>query len=81
MKLRQPISNGRGHDNGNKWYWIHKNDVGCTKTAVAYTKIAAAYTNQQADFQTDKQSVYAVYAKTKNIFHTKRINTQKSYIL
>jgi len=54
MKLRQPISNGRGHDNGNKWYWIHKNDVGCTKTAVAYTKIAAAYTNQQADFQTDK---------------------------
>ena len=78
MKLRQPISNGRGHDNGNKWYWIHKNDVGCTKTAVAYTKKRAAYTNQQADFQTDKQSVYAVYAKTKNIFHTKRINTQKS---
>ena len=51
------------------------------KTAVAYTKKRAAYTNQQADFQTDKQSVYAVYAKTKNIFHTKRINTQKSYIL
>ena len=41
-------------------------------------KKRAAYTNQQADFQTDKQSVYAVYAKTKNIFHTKRINTQKS---
>jgi hypothetical protein len=54
MKLRQPISNGRGHENGNKWYWIHKNGVGRTKTAVAYTKIAAAYTNQQADFQTDK---------------------------
>ena len=58
----------RGHDNGNKWFWIHQNDVIRTKTAVAYTKNTAAYTNQQTDSQTDKWSVYAVYAKTKIVF-------------
>ena len=54
MKLRQPISNGRGHDNGNKWYWIHKNDVDAQKQRLHTLKKRAAYTNHQADFQTDK---------------------------